>query len=236
MTWKSITLGKYQQIERINKTDLPDIDKVLHTACIVFDKTEHEVNNEKPAKVLKMIKKIHRVFEKPLNAKVCDRIGKYVVNYDISRITFGQYIELSFFIANGFDKNIHYILATMSNRWMRKHTSRNHRERAEYFLSQPVELIIGALNRIQESYSQFNNQYKNLFGIDTEVSGNVQDDEFNKRHGWIYSATQVAEHERITLDQAFALPVRQAFNALIFLKAKCKYEVEQFNTSNKRPV
>ena len=236
MTWKNITLGKYQRIDQINKTDLSDIDKVLFTACIVFDKTEHEVNNEEPERVVKMMGKIRRIFETPLNAKPCDRIGIYVINYDVSRITFGQYIELSFFFANGIEKNINYILPTMSNRWMRKHTARHHRERAEYFLNQPVELTIGALARIQESFSQFNNQYKNLFGIDREVAGDVQDDEFNKRHGWIYSATQVAEHERITLDQAFALPVRQAFNALIFLKAKCKYEIEQFNKSNKRPV
>lgn len=236
MTWKNITLGKYQQIEAINKTDLPEIDKVLHTACIVYDKTEYEIDNEKPVKVVKMISKIQSIFETPLNAKACARIGKYDINYDVSKITFGQYIELSFFIANGIEKNIHYILATMANRWMRKHTTRDHREKAEYFLNQPIDLVVGAITKIQDSYSQFNNQYKNLFGLDADVSGNVENDEFNKRHGWIYSATQVAEHERITLDQAFELPVRQAFNALIFLKAKSKYEMEQFRKSNKRPV
>lgn len=233
MTWKNITLGKYQQIEQINKTDLPEIDKVLHTACIVYDKTEYEIDNEKPVKVMKMISKIQSIFETPLNTKALTRVGRYVINYDVSKITFGQYIELSFFIANGIEKNIHYILATMSNRWLRKHATRDHREKSEYFLNQPVDLTVGAFARIQESYAQFNNQYKSLFGIDEEVSGHVQNDEFNKRHGWIYSATQVAEHERITLDQAFELPVRQAFNALIFLKAKSKYEMEQFRKSNK---
>lgn len=233
MTWKNITLGKYQQIEKINKAELPDMDKVLHTACIVYGKTEHEVNNERPAVVLKMISNIQSVFETPLRTKSLRRIGHYVINYDMAKITFGQYIELSFFFANGVEKNIHYILATMSYRWMRKYITSGHRKRADYFLRQPIELTIGALNKIQEGYAQFNNQYSHLFGIDIEVSGNVQNDEFNKRHGWIYSATQVADHERITLDQAFALPVRQAFNALIFLKAKGKYEMEQFRKSNK---
>lgn len=233
MTWENITLGKYQRIEQINKTDLPDIDKVLHAACIVFDKTEHQIDNEKPKKVLKMIGKIQRAFEAPLYAKPCNRIGKYVVNYDVSHITFGQYIELSFFFSSGVERNIQYILATMSNRWMKKHKASDHRAKAEYFLNQPVKQVIGALSKIQESYAQFNEQYKSLFGVDPEVSGNVQNDEFNRRHGWIYSATQVADHERITLDQAFAMPVRQAFNALIFLKAKSKYEMEQFNKSNK---
>lgn len=233
MTWKNITLGKYQQIERVNKTDLPDIDKVLHTTCIVFNKTEYEIDNEKPGKVVNMISKMQSIFEAPLNTMACNRIGKYVVNYDVSRITFGQYIELSYFIANGLERNIHYILATMSCRWLSKHTPKDHRKKADYFLAQPVGLTVGAFNRIQESYNQFNSQYNYLFGVDPEVSGNVQNDEFNKRHGWIYSATQVADHERITLDEAFSLPVIQAFNALIFLKAKGRYEMEQIRKPNK---
>lgn len=233
MTWRNISLGKFQQIEKINKTDLPDLDKVLHTVCVIYGKTEYEINNEKPEKVVKMISKMQPVFEAPLNIMACDRIGKYVVNYDVSRITFGQYIELSFFISNGIENNIHYILATMSTRWLRKHTSKDHRKKADYFLTQPVGVTIGSLNKIQESYNQFNRRYQSLFGVDPNVSGEVQNDEFNKRHGWIYSATQVKDHEGLTLDQTFALPVIQAFNALVFLKAKGKYEMEQFRKTNK---
>jgi hypothetical protein len=227
MTWKNITLGKYQQIEAINVNGLSDIDKALYSACVVFNKTEYEIDNEKPAVVLKMMNKMQSLFESPFNPKAENRIGKYVVNYDVSRITFGQYIELSFFISNGPLRNIHYILATMSNRWRKKHTTSDHRQKADYFLTQPVEKVIGALNVIQDNYIKFNSGYKQLFGLDKEVAGDVQSDEFNKRYGWIYSATQVKEHEGITLDEAFALPVRQAFNALLFLKAKGKYEMEQ---------
>lgn len=227
MTWKDITLGKYQQIEAINAQAMSDIDKALYSACVVFDKTEYEIDNEQPAVVLKMMNKMQALFETPFNPKAENKIGKYMVNYDVSRITFGQYIELSFFIGNGPLRNIHYILATMSNRWRKKHMTSDHRLKADYFLTQPVEKVIGALNVIQENYSKFNNEYKQLFGLDKDVTGDVQNDEFNKRYGWIYSATQVKDHEGITLDAAFALPVRQAFNALLFLKAKGKYELEQ---------
>lgn len=110
----------------------------------------------------------------------------------------------------------------------------DHRLKADYFLTQPVEKVIGALNVIQDNYSRFNSEYKQLFGLDKDVAGDVQSDEFNKRYGWIYSATQVKDHEGITLDEAFALPVRQAFNALLFLKAKGKYEMEQLRKS--KPV
>ena len=84
-----------------------------------------------------------------------------------------------------------------------------------------------------ESFTEFNKEYKNLFGIDKEVAGDVQDIEFNKRYGWIYSATQVADYEKITLDETFALPVRRAFNALAYLKAKGKYDYDQLRKSNK---
>jgi hypothetical protein len=236
MTWKNITLGKYQQIEAINGRGLSDIDKALYCACVVFDKTEYQIDNEKPAKVLRMMDKMQGLFQTPFNARTENRIGKYVVNYDVSHITFGQYIELSFFIGNGPLRNVQYILATMANRWRQKHTSSDHRLKADYFRTQPVEKAIGALNIIQENYSRFNSEYKQLFGLDKEVTGEVQNDEFNKRYGWIYSATQVKEHEGITLDDTFALPVRQAFNALLFLKAKGKYEMEQLRKPNKRIV
>lgn len=50
---------------------------------------------------------------------------------------------------------------------------------------------------------------------------------FAKHYGWIYSATLVADHERITLDQAFELPVRQFLNAMAYCKMKEKLEKKQ---------
>jgi hypothetical protein len=222
----------YQQIEKINKQDMPEMDKVLYSVCVLFGKTEYEIDNEKPKKVVKMMKGLQTIFETPFNPKAETRIGKYIINYDVSRATLGQYIELSFFIGRGPDENAHYILASMASRWRRKLTS-EHRQRADYFLNQPVEKVIGAVKAIQESYQQFNNIYTQLFGIDTAVVGNVQNEDFNKRYGWIYSATQVAQHEGISLDAAYALPVKQAFNDLLYIKAKSKYEMEQLRTSKK---
>jgi hypothetical protein len=233
MTWKNITIGMYQQIEAVNKQDLPDIDKVLYSVCLLFGKTEYEIDNEKPGKVVKMMNQLQSVFESPFNPKAESRIGEYIINYDVSRITLGQYIEISFFIDRGPVDNAHYILASMAGRWRKKKLLSDHRTRADYFLTQPVEQVVGAVKLIQENYSQFNNQYQKLFGVDPDVVGNVQNEDFNKRYGWIYSATQVAQHEGISLDAAYALPVKQAFNDLLFIKAKSKYEMEQLRTTKK---
>lgn len=233
MNWKDISLGKFQQLEEINNTELSEMDKVLFSACIVFDRTEYQLDNEEPKKVLKMTTKMQEIFETPFNPRAHTKVGKYLLNYDVSSMTFGQYIELAFFLSEKPIQNAHYILATIANRRFRKHTARDHRRKSEYFLQQPVEIVLGALNRITESFKGFNKEYSNLFGVDPDVAGDVQDNIFNKRFGWIYSATQVAIHEGKPLDDIFGLPVRRALNALIFLKAKGKYEMEQLRKSNK---
>lgn len=231
MNWNNITLGMYQQIDAVNKTDMEDIDKVLHTACIIFGKTEYEMNNEKPERAVKMINQVNKIFSLPLQATAPSRIGRYDINYDISSITLGQYVELTFFIADDSEKHAHRILASMATKRLRKGNQPDHRTKADYFLQQPVEKVVGAARAIIENYELFNSQYKALFGNDTEVTTNANDNGFNKRWGWIYSSTQVAAHEGIDLDKAYGLPIIQAFNDLMYLKAKNKYDMEQLRKS-----
>lgn len=233
MNWKNITLAQFRQLDEINNSEYSEMDKVLFSACVVFNKTEYELDNTDPRRVLKLTSKLTSLFETPYNPKAVTSIGKYHITYDISKITFGQYIELAFFLGGNAVQNAHYILATLSNLWLRKSKTSDHRRRAEYFLTRPILDVMGSVNRIITNYVDFNNQYSKLFGVDKEVGGDVSEQEFNKRYGWIYSASQVAEYERITLDEAFALPVRQALNDLAYLKAKSKYEIEQIRKSNK---
>lgn len=232
MNWNKITLSKFRQLDEINTRDLPEIDKALFSTCVLFDKTEYELDNSNPVEVLRLTTKVSRLFAVPFNPKVQNRIGKYFINYDISKMTFGQYIELAFFLSHSQVQNAHYVLATAGRGWFRKSKSKDHRKRADYFLTQPTPEVMGSLKRIAENFIAFNKEYSGLFGLDKEVTGDVQEDKFNKRYGWIYSASQVAEYERITLDEAFALPVRQALNDLMYLKEKVKYEVKQIKNSN----
>lgn len=233
MNWNKISLAKFQQLDEVNNRELPELDKVLYSACIVFDRTEYEIDNAEPQEVIKLTNKLKQIFETPFNQHAYMKAGKYFVNYDLSKMTLGQYIELSFFLSNKPVQNAHYIMATISSR---KHKAIDHKKKAEFFLNHPVEKIMGCINRITESFQDFNKEYKGLFGIDREVSGDVEENIFNKRYGWIYSASQIAEYERITLDEAFGLPIRRAFNALMFLKAKAKYDSEQLRKSNKSIV
>ena len=232
MKWKNVTLAQFQQTDQINsRQDLSAIDRVLYSVCVLYDKTEYEVDNEKPERVVNWIEEAKALFESDIAVKAANRIGKYNISYDVSAATFGQYIELAFFINNNPVKHAHFILATMATKWLRKRKEVEHRVKADYFLRQPVTKVFGSVKSIQQSFDDFNKQYSTLFGIDQEVSGNVQNEDFNKHHGWIYSATRVKEHEGITLEETFALPVRRALNALVYIKAKDKYDVQQLRKS-----
>ena len=226
--WNKISLFVFQQIDKINARTIPELDKTLFSICAVFKLTEYQLDNAGIKKANKLGLKLADIFKEPFTPKKYKRIGRYFINYDISKMTLGQYVELSYFLSNQL-QNAHYIMASVSNNWLRKNNSDEHRDKADYFLHQPINKVIGSLSGIMESFNTFNNEYKDLFGLEKSESGPDEDDKFNKRWGWIYSATQVAEYEKINLEQAMRLPVRQAFNGLSFLKAKGKYESELLN-------
>ena len=225
--WDKITLYKFQQVEAINSKEMDELDKMLFTICMVFDYTEYQLDNLPLKKESKLTNKITKIFSSDFKEKIYKRIGWYFIDADVSKLTFGQYIEVAFFLSNGPLLNAHYVMASISHTLFNKNNADKHREKSQYFLNQPITKIMGNLKLIIENFTAFNNEYKALFGLDKEVSGDVQEDKFNKRYGWIFSASQVAEYERINLEQAFKLPIRQALNDLSYLKAKALYESEQ---------
>jgi hypothetical protein len=81
--------------------------------------------------------------------------------------------------------------------------------------------------------------YPVLFGERVESEDDGEPDQsiervFARYYGWIYSATVVADHERITLDQAFELPVLQFLNGLAYIKMKNKVEAKQMEDLKKK--
>jgi hypothetical protein len=223
MKWADITLQQFQFIDRVNNDqDYDDLDKMLHTACILFGHTEYTIAQLPTKKVEKLLAKTHKLFSKECPDIPKKRIGKYFINFKMDTIRFGQYVELTHFIQNGAIENADKILASVAHLPFRKNSSANHYKVSEYFLGQPVPYVIGSTKAVIESFAALNDQYKGLFSGGESVT-----DPFNKYYGWVFSATQVAEHERITLEQAFDLPIRQALNNLAYLKSKGEYDKSQ---------
>lgn len=87
--------------------------------------------------------------------------------------------------------------------------------------------------------SQFNDQYKGLFGTadqeldDEPKTSKSVEDEFQDNFGWVYNASQVAEFERVTLDEVYDLPVVQFLNDLSYLKQKRQVDEHQHRQRTK---
>lgn len=231
--WGKVSLYKYRELEKINASAKDDIDKVLFSTCVFYGITEMQLDNTKPLKAARMIERMGKLLQAELNPRARKRIGKYWIDYSIENMRFGQYIEMAYWLQKPVGECAHLVLASASHCPFMKNNAENHRQKAEYFLHQPIEKTLGSALLLIKNFETFNKSYKGLFGLkqtqdesDFEVR-KIESDPFNKQYGWIFSATQVKDHEGITLEQAFNLPVTQALNDLSYLKALGRYQKEQ---------
>lgn len=225
--WDQISLYKFQQIDLIQSNkNINEIDGGLICTCIAFDFEFVQFDNMPKRSIAKYINEFNKIFQSPFIPTPAVKIGEYNINYHPEEMSFGQYIELSFYSAS-IIHNAHKILASISNIDGEANNADQHQIKSEFFLLQPAETAMGTVNEFFNRFNAFNERYKSLFGLDREDGSEIQSDPFNKRYGWIFSATRVAGHNRVTLDEAYRLPVIQAFNDLAYLKAKDKYDEKQ---------
>lgn len=227
MNWKNITLAKFQRIDAWNSMPYDEIERMLHVVTEVYGMTEQQLDATRPRRVEKMIRKTAAIFSAPMPELRPERIGPYIIIYDISQATLGQYIEVEYF-RFGQLWDAHRLLSSMSHYDNEPYRADGHPNRSEFFLHCPAAEVIGARAGILEAFERFNREYRSLFGLsEGTASEGAKGDPFNRKYGWIYSASQVAEYERITLNDAYGLPVRQAFNDLAYLKERGAYEVRE---------
>lgn len=217
-----LTLEKYQAIEAITADkSLSEIDKTLYCICALWDYAPEELDKEDPKKVVKMAAKLTKIFQFKITAPTI--IGIYKIDYNINNITFGQYIDLSFFFSFDTLEKSNYIVATMAKSVVKK----SHPQKAAYFLKSHVAAVTGAMDKIRSGFMALNKEFASLFGIDEDLEHSVKDtfqQQFNKRYGWFYSAEIVAAYERISIEDCYKLPAKRVLNDLVYLKAKQKYE------------
>jgi len=230
MKWKDITLANFKQLEHYDKTVKDETDKLLYSVCAIYGISEHTLDTMQPKKAAKKILAVQKTLQTEPKLIAPKFIGLYHINYNIASLTFGQYVEIAYFLQDGVLNNAHLIVASCAKGL--KKTA--HSKKADYFLHKPIEYVLGAAMQITTNFNEFNKGYKGLFGVqritDDGREEEIKPEPFNKQYGWIFSATQVAEHERITLDAAFQLPVIQALNDLAYLKSKGKYLEKQIKS------
>jgi hypothetical protein len=222
--WNKITVEMYQYINEINETDMDQVDKVLFTMAFLTGKSEEEFDKINKYKFAQLQRQFKNRFEQlNVQGKETERIKDFKFNFDVRKITLGQYIEVQHFYKGNYLNNIHLIAASFSTC-----DKLSHVERSDKILKLPLLPVLFNVKKFIEVIKKLSDEYSGLFGIEDMEQEELKPltNGFNEQYGWIYSAKKVAEFEGIKLDEAYDLPIIQAFNDLSYLKAHQEYENE----------
>jgi hypothetical protein len=216
-----MTLAEYQRIAGFWNSENDEVTQIALIVCDLYNLSYDEVNNMAPRKFLKLSKKVEKSFigidKKPFFSRI-------KLNVDAFSITLGQFIEVQHFLKLGEIDSMHLVAASI---W---EDTREHKVKAEILLNKNIRYVLKDISAFLLSFASLLDSYKGLFEAEEQSLEDEEDAKVEKPHpfieqyGWIYSAKQVAEHEGITLDKAFELPVLQAFNTLAYLKSYQSYQ------------
>lgn len=146
MNWKTITLQQFQAIHALSKqTDLEDLDKVTQVICILYDKTEAQVDDMTLQEYNKLAAECKPYLTDKIPGKPVKsfRIGtrKYAINYKPTTLKHRQYVEILSFSEKPVE-NMHNIMASLVQpvRWgfKRKNTAAEHSKIADDMLNAPL--------------------------------------------------------------------------------------------------
>jgi hypothetical protein len=213
-----MTLKQYQRIAGFYNQSDDEITQVALIVCDMFGFSHDEVDNMQPKTFIKYSNKVTKKFKK-LGKK--PYFGRLKLQTDAKKITLGQFIEVQHFLKLGEIDAMHMVTASIWD------DSRQHNVKADLLLKKHIRLILADYTAFLQSFAELLQGYKGLFESDevVEEDGKMEKPHpFIEQYGWIYSAKEVAQHEGITLDKAFDLPILQAFNALAYLKSEQSYQ------------
>lgn len=116
-----ISVSKFQELYKTSLLEMDDVDKAIILVKILTDKTDEQVNKMKVSKFNQLCAEIKKIFDsldkhlmetKPQKYVLVNR-RLYRLNYDITKMTAGKYIEASTFSSDVVG-NLHKMLATMA--------------------------------------------------------------------------------------------------------------------------
>lgn len=215
-----MTVAQFQKIHEINSTTPDTVERLGWIICDVFDYTEDQVNHMSKIKFVWLVNRL----ERKLNAKP-SKWCKGVFNTDAESITLGQFIECQHWLKNDAIRAMDLVAASIL------YERNDHKQDADAIRKMPFKNVFPFVTKFVESFNQLILSYKGLFEInideDEEMIKPEKQHPFIENYAWIFSAKEVAAHEGITLNQAFELPVIQAFNDLSYLKSKQDFDKKQ---------
>ena len=214
-----MTIELYQKISSLYSSENDEITQVALIVSDLFGYSHKQVDEISPKKFIKLSTKVTKIF-KILNKKPLFSKYKFITN--AKEITLGQFIEVQHFLKEGEINAMHLVGASI---WK---SNKDHQLKASKLLKVNIRHILNDYTLFLISFSELLASYKGLFEQDqSELEEDAKIEKphhFIEQFGWIYSAKQVAQHEGISLDKAFELPILQAFNTLAYLKSEQAYQ------------
>ena len=217
-----MTVAQFQRIHEISETTPDSVEQLGWMVCEVFNLTHDKVDSMGAKK----FEKYAAMLERMLHSKE-PKFFRIAFQEDANKITFGQFVEVQYWLRQPLPAVLDLVAASV----MQERT--DHKEDAAWIKEQPLRKVLPPVQRFVDSLNKLIESYKGLFGTDDEPE--EDEDEirpmrkgpavhpFIEQYGWIYSATEIAQHEGLKLDEVYELPVIQALNDLAYLKAKQQY-------------
>ncbi len=124
MKWENISVAQFQEIYKLSQSaDLEDVDKVTRAICIVFNKTEREVEELTISEFNDLAKKCSFLFNDEVPGKCANiiKVGnkKYGIQYNPQKLRHRQYVEILHFSDKPIE-NMHLIMASLVTPMKRK--------------------------------------------------------------------------------------------------------------------
>ena len=216
-----MTLKEYQRVSSLYDDSHDEVSQIAWVIMDMYGFTYDEVDSMDRKTFLKYSQKVGKAFR---NIDKKPFWSRFKFQTDAFKITLGQFIECQHFMKTGQIDSMHLVGASILQ------DSRPHQIKSEILLNVNIRHVLQDLTKFFISFAELVDSYKGLFEKDEsedeseELAKPEKPHPFIDQYGWIFSAKQVAEHEGITLDKAFDLPVIQAFNDLAYLKAYQSYQ------------
>lgn len=216
-----MTVAQFQRINEINETTPDSVEQLGWMVCEVFGLSYDEVDGMSAKKFEKYAAMLQRM----LNRKE-PRFFRILFETDATKITFGQFVEVQYWLRQSVPAVLDLVAASI----LKDRT--DHKEDAAWLREQPLRKVLPPVQKFIDSLNELVASYKGLFENDEAEEEEEQVRPMRKgpdvhpfieQYGWIYSATEIAAHEGIKLDEVYELPVIQALNDLSYLKSKQQY-------------
>lgn len=133
MTLQDITVGQFQEIWKVNKSEIEPEEKMTEMVSILSGKTTNEVDSMPVLEFNKLAVQIKEMLSQPLpNVETPKMLCGYKMCYEPGKLNRGQYVTLMHFVKGDVVENCHYILATLAyDPVTNKHHAERHKEIAE---------------------------------------------------------------------------------------------------------